>query len=94
MRTTRTSSKGQMVIPKSIRDSLNIREGTELSVQLTGGDAFTVTVKRADRDQALARLVGMLAHRAKPMSGKEEAAAIGARLAADDERIKREYRRR
>jgi AbrB family looped-hinge helix DNA binding protein len=32
----RVSSKGQLVIPKEIRDALGIRPGTEVSVELVG----------------------------------------------------------
>jgi len=37
METTRLTSKGQVVIPKVIRDRLKVRPGTELTVTLEGG---------------------------------------------------------
>jgi len=35
--TIRASSKGQIVIPKAIREALDIRSGTELNVELLPG---------------------------------------------------------
>ncbi len=37
METTRLTSKGQVVIPKTIRDSLHILAGTEFKVTTDGG---------------------------------------------------------
>jgi len=37
METTRLTSKGQVVIPKAIRDRLKVMPGTELAVTLEGG---------------------------------------------------------
>jgi AbrB family looped-hinge helix DNA binding protein len=37
METTRLTRKGQVVIPKAIRDRLKVMPGTELSVTLEGG---------------------------------------------------------
>ncbi len=37
MQTTRLTSKGQVVIPKAIRDRLKVMPGTELTVTLEGG---------------------------------------------------------
>lgn len=34
--TTRVSSKGQVVIPKAIRQQAGLREGTELAIELEG----------------------------------------------------------
>lgn len=94
MESTRASSKGQMVIPKPIRDALDIRSGTELSVELVGSEGFKVTVKRADRIQALHRVAGILAHRAQPMTAEAEDAELLKQLTGDDDRIRRAFRRR
>ena len=93
MESTRASSKGQMVIPKAIRDALDIRTGTELRVELTG-EGFKVSVKPADRAAAVLRLAATLAHRARPITPEAERNALSTRLGADDERIKNAYRRR
>jgi AbrB family looped-hinge helix DNA binding protein len=36
MQTTRMTSKGQLVIPKSVRDALHLRSGTDFDVHVEG----------------------------------------------------------
>ena len=48
---TRVSSRGQVVIPKSVRDRLGLREGDELSVEELD-DAIVLRVRRR-KDPAL-----------------------------------------
>jgi AbrB family looped-hinge helix DNA binding protein len=40
MKTTRISSKGQVVLPKSLRESHKWESGTELAVEATDGGVF------------------------------------------------------
>ncbi len=65
MDTIRSSSKGQIVIPKAIREALDIRNGTELNVELLPGEGFKVTIRTADHAAQVARLAGSLAPRGK-----------------------------
>jgi AbrB family looped-hinge helix DNA binding protein len=67
---TRLSSKGQVVIPKELRDRLHLREGDELSVEEVD-DAIVLRVTRAS-DEAifggpvpLSRVLGALAGRGR-----------------------------
>ena len=46
METTRLTSKGQLVIPKSIRDRMRVTAGTEFAVTQSGGRIVLETVKR------------------------------------------------
>ncbi|MBA3508452.1 MAG: AbrB/MazE/SpoVT family DNA-binding domain-containing protein [Betaproteobacteria bacterium] len=94
MESIKASSKGQMVIPKPIRDALDIKSGTALNVELVAGEGFKVTVKPTDRIAAVNRLAGSLAHRAKRMTPAEEDAAFTAAIKADDDRTRRTGRRR
>ena len=94
MESIKASSKGQMIIPKPIREALDIRSGTELGVELLPNKAFKVSVKPTDRVEQVRRLAGSLAHRAKRMTPKQEEAALLAAVRADDERTKRHGRRR
>lgn len=94
MESIKASSKGQMVIPKPIRDALDIQAGTELTVELVARNGFKVTVKPTDRIAAVRRLAGSLAHRAKRMTPEEEDAAFLTAIKADDDRTKRSGRRR
>ncbi len=45
METTRVSSKGQVVIPKAVRDRLGLRPGADLSVEVQG-DSVILRRKR------------------------------------------------
>lgn len=94
MESIKASSKGQMIIPKPIREALDIHSGTELDVELLPDKAFKVTVKPTDLVEQVRRLAGSLAHRAKRMTPEEEKAALLAAVRADDERTKRAGRRR
>jgi AbrB family looped-hinge helix DNA binding protein len=90
METIRASSKGQIVIPKAIRDSLDIRSGTELDVELIPGEGFKVTRRDADHVERVGKLAGSLAaHGKKPgyarLSDTEVVALV---VREDDSRIK------
>ncbi|MGQ0510518.1 MAG: AbrB/MazE/SpoVT family DNA-binding domain-containing protein [Betaproteobacteria bacterium] len=91
---TRVSSKGQMIIPKRVREALGLKQGTELSVELLPGGGFTARTKAADPAAEVRNIAGMLAHRGKPLSAAREKAAILAALLAEDERSKGKARRR
>lgn len=94
MESIRASSKGQMIIPKPIRDALDIRSGTQLNVELDPGKGFKVTLKPTDRVERVRGLAGSLAHRAKPMTPAQEAASLLEAVRADDERTKNRGGRR
>ena len=49
MESIKASSKGQMIIPKAIREALDIRSGTDLNVELDSATGFRVTVAPTDR---------------------------------------------
>ena len=94
MEHTRVSSKGQMIIPKRVRQALGLKQGTELAVELLAGGGFAVRPKATDRVAQVRSIAGMLAHRGKRMSRTREQAAIMAAVLAEDERTRRKARRR
>lgn len=94
MESIKASSKGQMIIPKPIREALDIRSGTQLNVELDPGKGFKVTIKPIDHIERVRGLAGSLAHRAKRMTPAQEAAALLKAVQADDERTKSRGRRR
>ena len=94
MDSIKASSKGQMIIPKAIRDALDIRSGTELNVELDTGNAFKVTLKPTDRIAQVRRLAGSLAHRAKRMTPAQEQAALDEVIRTDDTRTRKRGGRR
>ena len=95
MDTIRASSKGQIVIPKAIREALDIRSGTELNVELLPGEGFKVTLHAADHGVHVARLAGSLAPRGKGgrYAGLSDDEAIALAAQEDDARV-RAYARR
>lgn len=54
---TRISERGQITIPKAVRDRLGIRGGTELEFETEGG---RIIVTKASRPDALRSLVGVV----------------------------------
>ena len=94
MESTRVSSKGQMIIPKRVREALGLKQGTELAVELLPGGGFAARRKEPDLVAQVRSIAGMLAHRGKRMSPMRERAAIMAAVLAEDERTKRKARRR
>ena len=94
MESIKASSKGQMIIPKPIREALDIRSGTQLNVELDPGNGFKVTIKPTDHIERVRGLAGSLAHRAKRMTPAQEAAALLKAVQADDARTKNRGRRR
>ncbi len=94
MESIKASSKGQMIIPKRIREALDIRTGTELNVELDAGEGFKVTLKPTDHVEQVQRLAGSLAHRAQRLTPAQEEAALLKMVRAEDERTKTPGRRR
>ena len=52
--TSRVGPKGQVVLPKGVRDKLGIRPGDEVVVEETGGEA---RVRRVETDKGLRGLL-------------------------------------
>lgn len=94
MEHTRVSSKGQMIIPKRVREALGLKKGTELAVELLPEGGFAARPKATDLVAQVRSVAGMLAHRGTRMSATREKAAIMAAVLAEDERTKRKARRR
>jgi AbrB family looped-hinge helix DNA binding protein len=76
------TSKGQVTIPKEIREQLGIHVGDRLLFTLTGNGIVTMEV---DSEERLTRMFGMLRHlkKRRPVSVKEM-----------DEAVKRRAKRR
>ena len=82
------SSKGQLTIPKEVRDELNLGAGTKFYVTVHNGEVIA-----RPKNRRLADLAGILG---KPPSGRsvtieEMDEAIMDAVAEDDERITREW---
>ena len=88
------SSKGQMIIPKRVREALGLKQGTELAVELLPEGGFAARPKATDPVAQVRSIAGMLAHRGRRMSAAREKAAIMAAVLVEDERSKRKARRR
>ena len=95
MESTRSSSKGQMVIPKPVREALGIRSGTELDVELLPGKAFKVSIRSADHAARVRRLAGALSRFARGRgSARADDAAMLRAVAEDDARTRAPRARR
>jgi len=82
------SSKGQLTIPKEVRDELNLGAGTKFYVTVHNGE-----VVARPKNRRLADLAGILG---KPPSGRsvtieEMDEAVMDAVAEDDERVTREW---
>ncbi len=69
------SSKGQIVIPKEIREKLHWKEGTLLTL-VANASGVTLKVAPKKAGQNLASLIGMLRHDGAPLSIEELCAPI------------------
>ena len=87
MVTTTLSSKGQMIVPKRIRDALALKPGDDLVVELEP-DGFSVRT-RHNRKGAIERLSGSLKQPGRrPMSIAEMDQAVRDKALAEDRRTR------
>lgn len=97
MESGRFSSRGQLVVPKSIRDALNIKPGTEVEFE-RAAQGFVVRIADAlSHKERLDRLVGCLKRpgRRRALSIEEMDRLVLEKARAEDERTKpRKGRRR
>lgn len=80
MATTRLSAKGQVVIPKTLRDGRGWEAGTELVVEPTA-DGLTLRPAHLTRAEAAESLLGCIGYRGprRSIADMEGAIARGAR---------------
>jgi AbrB family looped-hinge helix DNA binding protein len=76
METTRLSTKGQIILPKSIRDSRDWRPGTTLTVEETK-DGVLLRPKRIFPRTRIEDVVGCLRYYGKAKTPAQMDAAIG-----------------
>lgn len=96
MEKTTLSSKGQMIVPKRIRDALSLRPGAGLRIELIDAQSFTVRIEsKRTHKQQIERLAGCLRQpgRRRPLSIAEMDAAVIAIAREEDDRTKRKSRR-
>lgn len=95
MENTRVSSKGQMIIPKRVREALGLKKGTELAVELLPEGGFAARPKATDLVAQVKSVAGMLSRLRKPRRPgvTDDEAVLGA-VAADDARIRAYARKR
>lgn len=88
METVKVSSKGQIVIPKALREARNIQAGTELIISATA-DGLMLTQARVTKPTKVADGLGMLAMSSrKKLSDADVKRRIGAMLEVQDEATK------
>jgi AbrB family looped-hinge helix DNA binding protein len=75
MKTTRISSKGQVVLPKSLRESQEWESGTELAVETKEGGVFLRRLQPLP-ETSIEDVFGCLKYKGKPKSIREMDRAI------------------
>ncbi len=75
METTKLSSKGQVVLPASIRASKNWEAGVEFTVEPTDDGVFLRTINRKPKTP-LSKLIGCIKYTGRPVSIEEMDEAI------------------
>jgi AbrB family looped-hinge helix DNA binding protein len=85
MATTRLSSKGQIILPKAVRDSHHWAPGTDFSVEDTGDGVLLRPLKTAQPTR-LDDVVGCLRVKGRARTIKEMDAAIGREVRARRDR--------
>jgi AbrB family looped-hinge helix DNA binding protein len=75
METTRLSTKGQVILPKSIRDSHAWKPGTEFTVEETR-EGILLRPTRPFPATTLDQVTGCLKHKGKPKTPAQMEAAI------------------
>ena len=75
MEKTRLSSKGQLVLPKAIREARQWDEGTEFVVEMVA-DGVLLRPARPFPATRLEDVVGSAGHRGRPVSAEDMARAI------------------
>jgi AbrB family looped-hinge helix DNA binding protein len=75
MKTTRISSKGQVVLPKSLRESKKWENGTELAVESTDSGVLLRELQPFP-ETTIELVFGSLKHKGKPKSVAEMDRAI------------------
>ena len=86
------TSKGQLTLPKSLRDDLGLKSGDSVSFEKTGDGTYELRRKeKPSLDDIIGAFAPFMKH--PPLSDEECEAGIGQMLADDDDRIRREARR-
>jgi AbrB family looped-hinge helix DNA binding protein len=80
MQTTRVSSKGQVVLPKSVRDELDWPPGTDLAIERGNGSVVLRRV-RTIRPTTIEEVAGMLKYDGPPVTLEDMQRAIDEELA-------------
>ena len=75
MQTTKLSSKGQVIIPKSLRSRYNWNPGQELSV-IDTGDGLLLKPRHPFKKTKLDQVAGILKYSGKPVTLDDMEAAI------------------
>jgi AbrB family looped-hinge helix DNA binding protein len=75
METTRLSTKGQIILPKSIRISRSWKPGTEFTIE-ESGDGVLLRPARAFPPTELDQVVGCLRYKGKPKTIAQMHSAI------------------
>ena len=85
METTKLSSKGQVVLPKSVRDARGWREGTEFVIE-TVADGVVLRTKKLFPPTSIDQVAGSLTYKGPPKTQEDFDRGILAEVARRDRR--------
>ncbi len=85
MASTRLSTKGQLILPKAVRDAKRWGPGTELEVE-DRPDGVLLKLKRPAKRYKLEDIIGILKHKGPPVSIEEMDDGISKAVRDDWER--------
>ncbi len=93
MSSVSVSSKGQMVIPKEVRQRLGIKSGSRLEISEVGGELRLKLTKRPGKNASIEAGLGLAGYKGPPVSIEEMDRAIRESAGEDDDRIRKGWNR-
>ncbi|MEI8299733.1 MAG: AbrB/MazE/SpoVT family DNA-binding domain-containing protein [Pseudomonadota bacterium] len=87
METTKLSSKGQVVLPKSVRDARGWREGTEFVIEAVA-DGVVLRTKKLFPPTSIDQVAGSLAYKGPPKTLEDFDRGIRAEVARRHRRLR------
>lgn len=93
MNSVSVSSKGQVVIPKEVRQRLGIKAGSRLEISESGGELRLRLTHRPGKTATVAEGLGLAGYKGPRVTIAEMNRAIREAAGEDDDRIRNDWNR-